>query len=174
MIPFSVIRERSYPTVYGKDSFIPHGVAGINSAAREPELAEEFLRLLFSAEVQDYDLQDGLPMNTSSQEAFVAQGSDSLEEQGDMMGSVMITEIGDGEEGEAGEENNANFNFAAPLKTELEQMFEKTEDLKTQVFADGILQDLIMEEAAGYYDGSKELEEILSGIQTRVDTYRAE
>lgn len=174
MMPFVTIREKNYPMVYGKDSFVPHGVAGINSAAKEPELAAEFLQLLFSEEVQDYDLQDGLPMNTASQKAFIEQGCDSLEDDdSELMGGVMVVEeTGDGEAEDGG--NKASFTFAAPLKTELEQMFDKTSELKAPVFSDGILQEMIMEEAAGYYEGSRELEEILPGILAKVDTYRAE
>lgn len=174
MLPFQIIREKGYPMVYGNGSFLPHGVVGINSAAKEPELAEEFLKVLFSKELQAYDLQDGLPVNPEAAESLVVQGRDSLEEEAENLAGAVVTLEGEAGEDPAGGEGSMTFSFSTPLKAELKEMFDRTGELKKPASIDGVLKEMIGEEAKRYYEGSQELEETVQGICTRVDTYRAE
>ncbi len=173
MIPFQKIREDGEPAAYGRESFFPHGVAGINRAAKEPKLAEEFLKVLFSQELQGYDLADGLPVNPKAEEAFLLQARDSLEEEG-VYGGATVSIAGD-QEGEINSENSEEFfSFSTPLKSEVSELFDKARGLKKSSTPDCVLQDMVMEEAAGYYEGSRELEEAVQGIAAKADTYQAE
>ena len=172
MIPLQEAREKGDSLVCGAESFLPHGLVGINSGAKEPELAEEFLKVLFSEELQSIDLQDGLPVNVKGAEAFCQQGRDSLDDESDTMGAV-VTVVGE-EEGEIDNSSDMAFSFSAPLKTELRELFAKAAELKKPASADGVLQDMIMEEAKAYYEGSQELEDTIREITQKVDTYRAE
>lgn len=163
MIPFTVMRENALPLLVNKETFIPHGLAGINSASSATEMAEEFIKILFSGEVQEYDLGDGFPMNQSTNDSVIEQGMENQEEQEN--GSMI---------GVGGTDDGRNYSFVMPLKAEVTELLEKAEGLKKPAKADGVLLDMIFEEAKVYYGGNQEVEQTVQGITAKVDTYLAE
>lgn len=167
MIPCSTARENNIQLNFNRNTFVPHGMVGINSASENTGQAEEFLKILFSDEVQSYDLGDGFPVNQNAETQIKEMGMDSLDDQSS--GGVTMVEIGDG-----GEEDTEPFVFTMPLKTEIEDFLKRTEELNRPAQADSVLQDMIWEEAKAYYEGSQELEQTVQGITAKVDTYRAE
>lgn len=168
MAPFTIMRDKNLPLTLNKGVFVPHGVVGINSASENTDLAEEFVKILFSDEVQSVDLMDGFPMNQNVEELLKENGLDSpVGEDGP---SVMIESLG----GDEGEDEGYAYTFGYPLKTEVEALLKKAEELKKPAQADSVLQDMIWEEAKAYYEGSQELEQTVQGITAKVDTYRAE
>ena len=52
--------------LFGQNQFYPRCGAGVVSASKQQLLAEDFIALLLSAEVQDSNLFDGLPVNRAS------------------------------------------------------------------------------------------------------------
>ena len=165
MIPFKFMRENNLPLLFHKDTFVPYGVVGINSASENSELAEEFLKVLFSDEVQNYDLMDGFPVNRNAAAQWKEQGLDSLDDEGGL--STSIVQVGGDDEGNT-------YDFVMPLKSEIEDFMKRTEELKQPAKADCVLQEMIMEEAKAYYEGSQELEQTIQAIKAKVDTYRSE
>lgn len=165
MIPFKFMRENNLPLLFYKDTFVPYGVVGINSASENSELAEEFLKVLFSDEVQNYDLMDGFPVNRNAAAQWKEQGLDSLDDEGGL--STSIVQVGGDDEGNT-------YDFVMPLKSEIEDFMKRTEELKQPAKADCVLQEMIMEEAKAYYEGSQELEQTIQAIKAKVDTYRSE
>lgn len=164
MEPFTIMRDLDLPLILNKEVFVPYGVVGINNASENTDLAEEFVKIMFSDEVQSVDLMDGFPANQNAAALLKEQGLDSpLDENG----PSMMVEVGGTEEGNA-------YTFGYPLKTEVEELLKKTEELKQPAQADSVLQDMIWEEAKAYYEGSQELEQTVQGIAEKVDTYRAE
>ncbi len=166
MVPFKFMRENNLPLHFSKDTFVPYGVVGINSASENTELAEEFLKVLFSDEVQNYNLLDGFPVNQNAAAQLKEQGLDSLDA-GNEGESLSIVQVGGDDEGNT-------YDFAMPLKSEIEDFVKRTEELKQPAKADCVLQEMIMEEAKAYYEGSQELEQAIQAIKAKVDTYRSE
>lgn len=168
MMPSTLIREKGYPLNLHKGTFVPHGVVGINSASENTELAEEFLKVLFSDEVQNCDLTDGFPINQNAAAKLKEQGRESLEAQESADGTYSITMVGDAEG------DGTAHSFSLPLVSEIEDFLNKTNELKQPAQADSVLQDMIMEEAKAYYEGSQELDATIQAIKAKVDTYRSE
>lgn len=59
----------------GEGGWLPINVAGINSQSRNKKLAAEFISILLSREIQDYSLQDGLPVLEQSAELQLANAN---------------------------------------------------------------------------------------------------
>lgn len=165
MVPSAVMRENNFPIRFNHNTFVPHGMVGINDATENTKWAEEFIKILFSDEVQKYDLNDGFPMNQNVAVQWREQGLDSLDDEKGMSASVV--QVGGDDEGNT-------YNYTMPLKSEIETLIQKTVELTKPAEADSVLQDMIMEEAKGYYEGSQKLEQVVAGIIAKVDTYRAE
>lgn len=165
MIPFTTIRENNLPVLFRDNTFVAHGLVGINSATKNGEQAEEFIKILFCDEVQQFDLDDGLPVNMSEQvtDRWKEQGLDSQDDDAGWSLSIM----GDDGDGEVAD-------FKMPLRTEIEAFLQKTGELTKAAETDSVLLDMITEEAKTYYGGSQELDQTVAGIAAKVDTYRAE
>lgn len=168
MIPCSTARENNLQLQFNNNTFVAHGLVGMNSASENTEEAEEFLKILFSDEVQGYDLGDGFPVNQNAEAQITEMGMDSLDDESSMGGVVMI---GDGDDSEGSSEP---MTFTMPLKTEIEDFLTRAEGLNHPAQADSVLQEMIWEEAKAYYEGSQELEQTIQAVKTKVDTYRAE
>lgn len=163
MVSSTVMREKDAPLRFHKDTFVPHGLAGINSASGNIELAEEFIKVLFSQEVQECDLFDGFPINQNASELLKEKGADSTEEQDT---GLML--------GVSGADGSGEMSFGMPLKTEVEELLDKSKELQKPSKADSVFQDMIFDEAKMYYEGSQELEQTIEGITAKADTYYAE
>jgi ABC-type glycerol-3-phosphate transport system substrate-binding protein len=59
----------------GEGGWLPINVAGINSQSRNKKPAAEFISILLSREIQDYSLQDGLPVLEQSAELQLANAN---------------------------------------------------------------------------------------------------
>lgn len=168
MMPSTLLREKNYPLTLHDGTFVPHGVMGINSASENKELAEEFLELLFSDEVQNSKLTDGIPVNQNAIASLKNQGRESLDAEESIDGTFATTMVGDGsEDGEI-------YSFSMPLVSEIEDFVNQTEELKQPAQADRVLLDMIMEEAKAYYEGNQELDATIQAIKAKVDTYHSE
>lgn len=163
MVPCMLMRDSKLPFSFNKDIFVPHGIVGINNASENTELAEEFLKVLLSDEVQNYDLMDGFPVNKNAAEKLKEQGiADSNSDEN----TAMII---------SGEDEDGNtYTISMPSVEEIESFLEKNNELKQAAKTDSVLQDMIMEEAKAYYEGSQELDATVQAIKAKVDTYRAE
>ncbi len=164
MVPFTVMREKNFPLRFNQDTFVPHGLAGINSASENTEFAEDFIKILFSQEVQECDMFDGLPMNQNASAILKEQGLDYVGEK-DKDGTLV---------GISGTDETDTMSFGMPLKTEIEDMLNKAKELKKSSEEDSVLQDIVFEEAKMYYEGNQELEQTIQGITAKADTYYAE
>lgn len=157
--PYAAMREQSLVPVFSNDKFVPHIIAGINSETKVQELAEDFIKNLYSENVQTQDFEDGLPMNVKAAEKIIDTGAEKTETQAEIQETM--------------NEPGTMFAFD-PSKNEIKYLFESAGKLKKPAEADSLLLDMIFEEAKLYYEGSKGLEEAVRGIKSKVDTYRAE
>ena len=80
--------DMALQSLFGQNQFYPRCGAGIVSASKQRDLAEEFIAMLLSAEVQDSNLFDGLPVNGASLQKIFDDLKDGMAEMGG-------TEIGD-------------------------------------------------------------------------------
>ena len=66
MVPYAVMRQEGLEPETVRNMYHPLGTVGINSASGQKELAEEFVKYLFSDEIQSAALIDGFPVLLSA------------------------------------------------------------------------------------------------------------
>ena len=140
-----------------KDSYLPSGVVGINSASPRKDLAKEFVLYVLSVEVQSSDLADGLPVNALAAEAWVEREDSS---------SAMVSVSG-GEDG-------YTIAGAWPTKEERRMIFDAASRANKPVRTDRVLTEIIINETKGYFEGSLSLEQAAQNAQNKANLYFSE
>jgi ABC-type glycerol-3-phosphate transport system substrate-binding protein len=69
-VPFAALDITKGELVSVNQEFIPSGLTGVNNSSDNKELAFEFIKELFSEDVQKKDLMDGFPVNSKALENF--------------------------------------------------------------------------------------------------------
>lgn len=146
----------------GGHVFQAESLLGINAASEHTELAEDFLKVCLGKENQSY-LYKGLPVNRAAlDEKFRAPedlGSDG------MYGSVVT----DGEDG-----NVIVLIYYWPKEEEISRYMKYIEALDTAYIENDVMENVVYEEGAAYFQGTKSLEEAVDDIEKRVAIYLAE
>ncbi len=137
-------------------------IAGINKGSKNKEIAEEFLAFALSDEEQKifidgmYMVIMGFPVNKSAFRDMISQPSQSeLEEYGKGL---------------------ANFDetFEWPGTEQFRQLEEKIENLDTPAMEDNIIISTILENAAPYLSGEKEVDVTVNEIAQSLELYLLE
>lgn len=138
-------------------SFIPNGIIGINQKANEPELAKEFISLMYSESVQSLHLSDGFPVNEKALNSWV--------------------KVGEPYGGTGFMDKNGEFQFFPFDRLALEDMQNLVDDIKTltnPVYSDASGKEIIIEGAVEYLSGNKTLEQTVSDIMQKANLYFSE
>ena len=141
--------------------YIPRGMVGVNESSENKELAQEFLKTLFSEEIQSLDLYDGFPVNKKALENWCNR------EKPDESTGMGITVSGD--DGEGG-----IFSATEPSGEQLQPFVELGQKADTPVLLDEAILEVILDEEIAYCKGEKTLEKAVSGISNKIKTYLAE
>lgn len=140
--------------------YLPKGMVGVNAGSSQKELAQEFLKFLFSEEIQSLDLNDGFPINERSLEEWCQK-----EAPADGMGLAIV-----GTSNEDGE----MFSATEPVGAQIQPFAQFGREADTPVMIDDILLEVILDEGIAYCKGEKSLEEAVSSITGKVRTYLSE
>ncbi len=163
MIPYTVMRQKSLTPNTIQDFYCPQGIVGINENSKQKELAEKFVRYLFSKEVQGAQIDNGLPVLVSE-----------LEKKKSEIDSEYAQEIGAYSswtfEGEEPIEVSAGY----PTMDEIEKLIELCKTLKNPAVQDCVLWNIYQTEADQCLEGSIDAETAAKNIAQKVDTYLAE
>lgn len=157
LLPLAVQRNHGFKMENLKDSYLPSGVVGINSASPRKDLAKEFVLYVLSVEVQSSDLADGLPVNALAAEAWVEREDSS---------SAMVS-VGGGEDG-------YTIAGAWPTKGERRMIFDAASRANKPVRTDRVLTEIIINETKGYFEGSLSLEQAAQNAQNKANLYFSE
>lgn len=144
--------ESDFNTVDG--IYFPSVMAGVNQATGQPELAKEFIKYLFSTEVQREEFNDGFPVEKQAQEEQCAREKENY----------MLGVGGDG------------YSISAEwpdLETRRE-MFEILGQLDTPVLVDETVMEMIVNGSRDYFNGKSTVEEAVSAISRQLMLYMAE
>lgn len=163
MVPYAIMRRLKLSPETVKDFYVPKGIIGINSNTEQRELAEEFVKYLFSEEIQGAQLDDGFPVLLSSLENIRAE-ADSDYAKNLMVGSSLVIDGEDHLDVEAG----------YPEKKEIEDLIDMCKSLKTPAVQDCTIWNIYQTEADECLKGSIDEETAAKNIAQKVDTYLAE
>ena len=129
---------------------------GINNASTNKELAAEFINEVLSEEIQTvYFLDEGFPINQKSAQQW--QNTDEEFTAGFLSpGSTEVVHI------------------TYPNQEERNQLFGYISNLKTPVYQDDILLEMIISEAGDYFEGVESVEKTAEKIINNAKLYMEE
>lgn len=139
--------------------YIPNGMVGINSNSKNKEMAREFLKLLFSEEIQNTDLNDGFPVNEKAVESW------SKKE---------VSENGSGLSIASSGEDGEMFSADEPSGEQLMPFIQISREANVPVLLDDVILEVIIDEGIAYCKGEKSIDEAISAITGKTKTYMAE
>lgn len=139
--------------------YLPKGMVGVNSSSKNKELAQEFLKMLFSEEIQSLDLNDGFPVNAKALEAWSQKEAPE-----DGMGLAIA----------GSDENDEMFSAAEPSGEQMMPFIQLLKEADTPVLIDDVILEVTLDEGIAYCSGEKSLEDAVSGISNKTKTYLAE
>lgn len=143
----------SYTSLDGR--FIPSAVVGMNSKSKDIETTKDFIKFLFSEEMQQQKLGDGFPVLEQSLEMWFNQES---------IDGLMGTWDEDG--------NTISGN--APNQQEKQELFTIIKNANTPVQKNETLNQLIANLAIPYLEGEKQIDQVVSEISQKVMIYLSE
>lgn len=143
--------------------FLPRLIAGVNRNTGEADLAGQFVQQLLSEPIQSYmsNQSEGLPVRVSSLRGMVTLTEENREYI--VAGSAGFQTI-DGED--------VSIEVAEWITTQQRDHFlEIAQNLNTLCDDDPTLYQLISDETASYFDGNRSLEETVSAVAERLESY---
>ncbi len=142
-----------YGSINGK--YVPNGLVGLNSAGKEKEIAEQFIKFLFSTEVQGANLYDGFPVNNISLKAWMDKDDQGY--------------------GVAFGDDEGNYLEAGwPGKEDREGLYNLAKTLKEPIEINQILNEMITVQALPFFLGEIDAKQAASAVKTKVNAYLAE
>lgn len=163
MIPYEIMRRLELSPNTLKDFYVPKGIAAINQNTKQKELAEEFVKYLFSGEVQSAQVDDGLPVLNSALEGLADETDSKYAEDFCVTSSWEI-------EGEGVLEIEAGY----PLREEVEALITMCKALKNPASQNLVIWNIYQTEADQCLEGSIDAGTAAKNIAQKVDTYLAE
>lgn len=158
MIPFEVIASKQYSYDMRKDTYIPLGIVGINSASENKDLAEGFIQLMLSEKIQSVNLYDGFPVNQKSLQSWMEEDRDDI-----MVGTSVESKDG-----------SIELMAEWPKQEQRTSLYQMLLALQTPIETDDILINKIVEESSKFYEGTSSKEETIHNILSGISTYLAE
>ena len=162
MVPYAVMRQAGLEPETVRNMYHPLGTVGINSASGQKELAEEFVKYLFSDEIQSAALIDGFPVLLSALDGKVQEAAAAS---GNFAASVAVS----GEDG-----IDMELVASYPEEEEVRAFTELCRTLDTPMEQNRIVWNIYQEEADSFMEGSAGADEAAKNIAQKVDTYLAE
>lgn len=158
LLPCAVVQELGVQPVGVNGLYLPKGMIGVNSGSKNKELAYEFLKLLFSEDIQSLDLGDGFPVNEAAMETWCSKEINPEE-------AISI----------AADDANGNvFGAVEPSGEQIRSFAEIGKAADTPVQIDDAIGEMIVNEGVAYYKEEKSLEDAVKEIVNKVGTYLAE
>ncbi len=141
--------------------FVPTMVLGISSKSAQPEMAEEFVKYLFSQEAQKISQFGGFPVEKESFRSVIDgheyEGQDNLVAVG---GADMDETLG--------------YAMEPTPEEEITRMTELVESLKTPSLQDDVIKEAVVEQGEKVLKGKLSPEEGAAAIMQKVNIYLAE
>lgn len=162
MIPCKIAREQKLTLKPLKNYYIPIGIVGINSNTEQKDLAEEFMKYLFSEEVQGAQLDDGFPVLISALE-------DKEQEAGSEYAASYSLAVGANLAGE-----DIMLDAGYPKAEEVKSFVELCKNLENPADQERAVWNIYREEADKVLDGSVKALEGAENIRKKVELYLAE
>lgn len=136
--------------------FVPSVTVGISSKGSQPETAEQFVKYLFSGEMQKISQGSGLPVQ---KEAFRST-IDGHQYEGN-------TSWVDLEEG-------IRFELAPRTEEEIQKLMGLAESLKTPALQDEVIKEAVLEQGEKVLGGETDPKEAAAAVAQKVNLYLAE
>ena len=162
ILPYAMIRELNVKPSAVQNMYNPVGVVGINESSGAKDLAEDFVKYLFSEEIQSAQLDDGFPVMESAMEGLAAEVDSEYANSFSMMSS---TTIGD---------DTVEISATYPTVEEVDHLMELGHSLTKPVNQDRIVWNIYQETTDKYLEGSIDATKAAETIAQKVDTYLAE
>ena len=162
MVPYAVMRQEGLEPETVRNMYHPLGTVGINSASGQKELAEEFVKYLFSDEIQSAALIDGFPVLLSALDGKIQEAAAAS---GNFAASVAVA-------GEDGIDTELTASY--PEEEEVRAFTELCRTLDTPMEQNRIVWNIYQEEADSFMEGSAGADEAAKNIAQKVDNYLAE
>lgn len=156
VIPEAILKkhgEASMETIHG--SYFPRTLIGINQASARQELAAEFVRYLFSQEVQKEEFVDGFPVNLAAQEENCTSTARDDVSIGSGIGDYHIS---------------GNW----PTQEERRELYKIIRSVSVPVMVDETIMNMITDGSRDYFDGKTDAGQAASSICRQIALYEAE
>lgn len=163
MIPYTVMRQLNLSPDTLKEFYVPTGIVGINQNTQQKELAEEFVKYLFSQEAQEKQSDDGLPVL----ETALNKIKDEVNTEHAQNYAIMSSWNIDGEE-------PIEIEAGYPTLEEVEDLIAKCHTLSRPAVQDYVVWNIYQTEADACLGGSTDAKTAAKNIAQKVDTYLAE
>ncbi len=163
MIPYTVMRQLNLSPDTLKEFYVPTGIVGINKNTQQKELAEEFVKYLFSQEIQEKQSDDGLPVLETALDKIKDEVNAEYAQNYSIMSSWNI----DGEE-------PIEIEAGYPTLEEVEDLIAKCHTLSRPAVQDYVIWNIYQTEADACLGGSTDAKTAAKNIAQKVDTYLAE
>ncbi len=163
MIPYTVMRQLNLSPDTLKEFYVPTGIVGINKNTQQKELAEEFVKYLFSQEIQEKQSDDGLPVLETALDKIKNEVNTEHAQNYSIMSSWNI----DGEE-------PIEIEAGYPTLEEVEDLIAKCHTLSRPAVQDYVIWNIYQTEADACIGGSTDAKTAAKNIAQKVDTYLAE
>lgn len=137
------------------NSFLPVNKIGINASSKKIEISKQFLEFLFSEEVQETDVRDGFPMNKEVLNIWVQKEKDNI--------GLGITL-----------DQDEKFFIVWPEQKEREELLQKIQQATKPIMINETIMEMILTESEGYFQGLSTIDQVVSAIKAKVDTYLSE
>ncbi len=138
------------------DIFIPDGTVGISKNAKDVELAKDFVKYLFSEEVQSQHLHDGFPVNNKALTVWSQEPYNKDEWEGIL------------------DDKNRILNSKPATVEEKQKVIEEVRTLTKPVVVDMICWDILLKGTLEYLKGEKTVEQASSDISQKINLYMIE
>lgn len=162
MLPYTVMRQENLTPESVQGIYQPRGVAGINQNTAQMETAKEFVKYLFSQEVQSAQLDDGFPVLEAALQDKKSEADSDYASSYYMMASWNFE----------GEQIELEAGF--PTAEEVEDFIRICGTLDRPAKQERIIWNLYQEEADQYLGGAIDVETAAKNFARKVDTYLAE
>lgn len=141
-----------------KGLYIPVNRMGINGDSKEKELAEEFVETMLSAEIQQQEFTEGLPVRTESldKQADIAENSGQEE--------VFSVSYSGGKV----------HSYGYPTREQITPVLELVKQADTPLVLDSSVRTAFLDCAEQYYGGSVSAEEAAKTMCEKMDLYLSE
>ena len=162
MLPYTVMRQENLTPESVQGFYQPRGVVGINQNTAQMEIAEEFVKYLFSQEVQSAQLDDGFPVLEAALQDKKREAESDYAANYYMMSSWDF----------GGEKIELEAGF--PTAEEVGAFIQMCGTLTRPAKQERIIWNLYQEEADQYLEGAVDAKTAAKNIARKVDTYLAE